>query len=270
MDTRLEVLKSIEKVLEMDEDVRLGLYISYVTSVDDLEYISDEEFKRIVDHDIKVSTMHTMFKIKPNDENVDIYAHELHELTKENEREAYERYRLSAKSRKLHFPITERLSWYEFLCRLPDVYNSMHGLDEPDFDGWSVINHVTSFYVHLPQRYVPMWVVARKGDKYTCMITNSHKIPDAIELFEFITTGWCLHYSKITDQGQRSFKVDADEWFAIVFDKEGLIRPQCYPQLVYFGFAVRPDKKEYEIYEPCEAIEVFHELFGKCSEIIDS
>ncbi len=30
MDTRLEVLKSIEKVLEMDKDVRLGLYLAYL------------------------------------------------------------------------------------------------------------------------------------------------------------------------------------------------------------------------------------------------
>ena len=265
MDTRLEVLKSIEKVLELDKDVRLGLYLSYVTSADDLNYITDEEFKRLVDDDIRLPTMHHEVGLNPGDKNIDCFAPKTYSLTKENERIAYERYKAS---KDLYFPPTEKLSWYDFLQRFPDVYNNMCGYSEEDFDGWSVINHVTQFYGDLPHRYVPMWVVARKGDKYTCLVTNSYKIPDAFELFEFIRCRHCLHYSRIINQKQESLMLETDEYYALVFDYESSVRSLVYPSKVYFGMAVRPDKKEYEIYEPIQAVEVFHEMFVKCDEII--
>lgn len=265
MDTRLEVLKSIEKVLELDKDVRLGLYLSYVASADDLDYITDEEFKRLVDDDLHIPTIHKMFKVKPGDINCDINVPEIYDLTKENELIAYGRYK---DSRKLYFPITEKLLWYEFLQRFPDVYNNVCEYSEEDFEGWSVINHVTQFYGDLPHRYVPMWVVTRKGDKYTCLVTNSYKIPDAFELFEFIRCRHCLHYSRIINQKQESFLLEADEYYALVFDYESSVRSLVYPSKVYFGMAVRPDSKEYEIYEPIQAVEVFHEMFVKCDEIM--
>ena len=62
--------------------------------------------------------------------------------------------------------------------------------------------------------------------------------------------------------------LDADEYYTLVFDSESSVRSLVYPSKAYFGMAVRPDRKEYEIYEPSQAVDVFHELFVKCDEII--
>lgn len=278
-DTRIKALRALEKVMEMDKDMRLGLFISYITSLDDLAYISDAEFERLVNlYANSFNAASGSHWIKPGDCEVEFYEGAVHDITKENEMTGYERYKATDQAGKTYFPLAEKLSWYDFFKRF-DFYDDFGDRDDwdiwpmkSDFEDWCVINHVTRFYdmgSYLPYRYVPMYVIVRTGDQYACLITNSAKIPDSLELFEFITDGDCLRYSPGIGKERQSFKVEADEWFAIVFEAEGLIRPQCYPQHVYFGMAMRPDKKECEVYEPCQAIEIFHEMFAKCGEIIN-
>lgn len=265
----MEVLRSLEKAMGLNKCTRLGLLVQYIASLDDLAYISDEELKRLVDHHVRICTRFSLHEIKPGDKNVELYERLRHELTRERELEAYERYKASKGYDKLFFPLQERVPWYEFLCRFSDVYGDLVGLDASFFDGYTVINHVSRFYDHMPQRYVPMYVIAEAGDEYTCLVTNSYKIPDALELFEFITEGSCLHYSCNEDGKERSVMFPAAEWFVLVFDQEGFVRPWTYASRVNFGMAVRPDRHEYEIYEPHQAVEIFHGMFLKCKNIIE-
>ena len=50
-----------------------------------------------------------------------------------------------------------------------------------------------------------MYVCARKGNDYTFIETNSLKIPDAYELFTFVSSGYCLHYCFTNGHGRKIF-----------------------------------------------------------------
>lgn len=262
MDNKIEVLRSLERAMDINKDLRLGLFIKYIASMDDLAYIEDDELKRLIDEYAAIYTRFYFHEIKPCSCNVEMYKRPFHELTREHEQTAYERFKALERSEKLYFPLEERVPWYDFMCRFQDQYCTLEGLFASDFEGYYVINHVSRFYNHMPQKYVPMYVIGKAGDGYVCSVTNSYKLPDALELFEFITEGWCLYRSNVD-------ALNAGEWYALVFDQEGLVRPWTYSSRVNFGMAVRPDKHEYEIYDQHQAVEIFHELFAKCNEIIN-
>ena len=54
MDTRKEVLESLKKEFELDKDVSFGSYVTYVTSIDDLAYMPDEEVKWLIDENVSL------------------------------------------------------------------------------------------------------------------------------------------------------------------------------------------------------------------------
>jgi len=267
MDTRLGVLESLRKEFEIDKNVSFGTYLSYVTSSDDLAYMPDEEIKRLVDWDVEIRKDYPDDEIGPGDCNWEFRDAAHYLLTHEKEQTAYERYMAHRRGKTL-FQLEERLSYYDFLKRFADEYNCYKGCEDYT-KPITVINHNTDFYNIVPYRYIPMYVCARKGDNYTFLDTNSNKIPDAHELFCFIESGQCLYYAPMIDRIQVSLKVEADEWFALVFDAEGNVRAASYYKWAHFGMAVRPDKKEIEFYDRHQAMKMFHELFGRCQTFIE-
>lgn len=268
MDTRLEILDSLKKEFELEKEVSFGAYIAYVTSIDDLAYMTDEEVRRLIDWDVEVGANKSWHDIKPGRCNIELFDEEYHQVMRQKEQIAYERYKAKVKDR-VFFQLEEVLPYSEFLGRFDNIYCSQEDLDyESDI---TVINHNSDFYDEIPHRYVPMYVCARKGDDYTFIDTNSNKIPDAYELFTFVSNGHCLHYTydREEDMRQMSAHVEADEWFALIFDTEGGCRATSYYKWAHFGMSVRPGKKEVEFYSANQAIEIFHELFGKCKTFID-
>lgn len=268
MDTRLEILESLRKEFEAEKEVSFGAYVAYVTSIDDLAYMSDGEVKRLIDQDIKVHAGKRYGRIVPGSCNWEFSENQYHQLTRQKEQTAYERYKAKIKG-KIFFQLEEVLYYLDFLDRFTDGYNNREYLKY--LSGIMAINHNPDFYDIIPHRYVPMYVCARKGNDYTFIDTNSLKIPDAYELFTFVSDGDCLHYTydREEDMRQMSAHVEADEWFALVFDSEGNVRARSYYKWAHFGMAVRPGKKEVEFYDANQAIEIFHELFGKCKTFID-
>lgn len=265
MDTRLEILELLKKEFEREGDVSFGRYVSYVTSIDDLTYMSDENVKKLLEKDIRVRSGKRWGKLTPDSSNCEFSEDEHHQLTRQKEQIAYERYKAKVKG-KLFFQLEEVLPYSEFLGRFNNIYCRQEDLDcRRDI---TVINHNSDFYDDVPHRYVPMYVCARKGNDYTFIDTNSNKIPDAYELFTFVSSGECLYCSRKWGK-LPSKRIEADEWFALVFDSEGNVRARSYYKWAHFGMAVRPDKKEVEFYDANQAIEIFHELFGKCKTFID-
>lgn len=266
MDTRKEVLESLKKEFELDKDVSFGSYVTYVTSIDDLAYMPDEEVKWLIDENVSLFMGRQYGKIVPGSCNWELYTDRFHQLTREKEQIAYERYKTIVKD-KIFFQLEEMLYFHDFLERFTDGYHNHQYLKYEQ--GIMAINHNSNFYDVIPYRYVPMYVCARKGNDYTFIETNSLKIPDAYELFTFVSSGYCLHYCFTNGMRQESVDVEADEWFALVFNTEGNCRATSYYKWVHFGMAVRPDKKEVEFYDANQAIRIFHELFGKCKKFFD-
>ncbi len=265
MDTRLEILDSLRKEFEAEKEVSFGAYVAYVTSVDDLAYMPDEEVKRLIDWDIKVHAGKRYGRIVPGSCNWEFSENQNYQLTRQKEQTAYERYKAKIKG-KIFFQLEEVLYYHDFLERFTDGYNN-HGYLKYE-QGVMAINHNSDFYDIIPHRYVPMYVCARKGNDYIFIDTNSNKIPDAYELFTFVSSGECLYCSRKWGK-LPSKRIEADEWFALVFDAEEICRARSYYKWAHFGMAVRPDKKEVEFYDANQAIEIFHELFGKCKTFID-
>lgn len=265
MDTRLEILELLKKEFELENDVSFGAYVAYVTSIDDLAHISDEELKRLIDWDAGLHAGKCYSKAAPKSCNRALYRYEYRQLTRPKEQIAYERYKAKVEG-KIFFQLEEVLYYHDFLERFTDEYNNHEYLKYEH--GVMAINHNSDFYDIIPYRYIPMYVCARKGDDYTFILTNSRKIPDAYELFTFISGGDCLYCTDRTN-GKQSEQIEADEWFALVFAAEGGCRPIFYYKWAHFGMSVRPDKKEVEFYNANQAIEIFHELFGKCKRFIE-
>ena len=240
-----------------------------MTSIDDLAYMPDEEVKRLVDEDVDLLVDYDRpSPIVPGSCNLEFNEDRYHQLTRQKEQTAYERYKAKVKGR-IFFQLGEALPYSEFLGRFDNIYCSQEDLDcESDI---TVINHNSDFYDIVPYRYVPMYVCARKGNDYTFIDTNSNKIPDAYELFTFVSNGHCLHYTydREEDMRQMSAHVEADEWFALVFDTEGNCRATSYYKWAHFGMSVRPCKKEVEFYSANQAEEIFLELFGKCKRFVN-
>ena len=172
MDTRLEILDSLKKEFELEKEVSFGAYIAYVTSIDDLAYMTDEEVRRLIDWDVEVGANKSWHDIKPGRCNIELFDEEYHQVTRQKEQIAYERYKAKVKDR-VFFQLEEVLPYSEFLGRFDNIYCSQEDLDyESDI---TVINHNSDFYDEIPHRYVPMYVCARKGDDYTFIDTNSNK-----------------------------------------------------------------------------------------------
>lgn len=269
MDKRLEILDSLKKEFELEKEVSFGAYIAYVTSIDDLAYMTDEEVRRLVDEDVGLLADYGRpSPIVSGSCNWEFSENQYHQLTRQKEQTAYERYRARVKG-KIFFQLEEVLYYHDFLERFTDGFNNHEYLKYEQ--GIMAINHNPDFYDIIPYRYVPMYVCARKGNDYTFIDTNSNKIPDAYELFTFVSNGHCLHYTydREEDMRQMSAHVEADEWFALVFDAEEGCRVTSYYKWAHFGMSVRPGKKEVEFYSANQAIEIFHELFGKCKRFIN-
>ena len=265
MDRRLEILESLKKEFMLKKEVSFGAYLAYVTGLDDLPYLSDEEMKRLIDTDIEIFGDRD-WEVKPGDCNWGFGDEKYDLVTRKTEQLAYGRYQAGIQGR-IFFQSEERLSYYDFLNRFTDEYHCYEG-EEEHTKAITVINHNTDFYDEVPYRYVPMYVCARKGDQSTFIDTDSYKIPDAHELFRYVERGYCLYYAPVIDGKQVSLTVDADEWFALVFDAEGCVRATSYYKRAHFGMAVRPGKKEIEFYNRHQAIEIFHEWFAKCKTFI--
>lgn len=216
MDTRLEILESLRKEFEAEKEVSFGAYVAYVTSVDDLAYMPDEEVKRLIDWDIKVHAGKRYGRIVPGSCNWEFSESQNYQLTRQKEQTAYERYKAKIKG-KIFFQLEEVLPYSEFLGRFDNIYCRQEDLEcRRDI---TVINHNSDFYDDVPHRYVPMYVCARKGTDYIFIDTNSNKIPDAYELFTFVSSGECLYCSRKWGK-LPSKRIEADEWFALVFDAE--------------------------------------------------
>lgn len=69
----MDVLRSLGKAMELNKCARLGLLIQHIASLNDLAYISDEEFKRLVDWHVCVYTNSSLPEIEPGRENAEFY-----------------------------------------------------------------------------------------------------------------------------------------------------------------------------------------------------
>lgn len=266
MDKKKEILALLGKSFE-GRDVRFGRYISFITSIDDIDFISDDDILKLLDDALCLRLKSNWNEVTPDSGNCEFDDDVYHHLTRRKEEIAYDRYKSRIQG-KTFFQFSELLLYTEFIERFDKVYGSLNFTEYEQ--SLIVLNHNHDFYDTIPHRYVAMYVCARLGDSYTFIITHSYKIPDMEELFDFIIRGCCLDYScYITGIKTQSDRVKADEWFVLVFDSSSNCRATSYCKFVHYGVSVRPASHEIEIYERNQAIEIFHKLFNKCNIFID-
>lgn len=125
-----------------------------------------------------------------------------------------------------------------------------------DFKDVTVINHRDNFLNSFPIEYRHMnaYVVGRKGDKYIARHAYAVKNPCFGELQEVVSFGFCEEF---------------DECFAIAIDWMESPRFTDYTKHIMYGVCTRPNKKQIEIYDDNQTIEIFHELMQR-SNIIES
>lgn len=188
-------------------------------------------------------------------------------FTKENEQEAYNRYKDLNKG-FITFSLEERLDCSDFLKRFELVYS-----DADDFKGISLINHCDRFINILRKdyRHMNFYGVGRKGNKYLAFHSYACKIPCFGELFERATTQLSVPVS--VDDKEHSISKYAvnlfDEYLTVVIDWSESPMFTDYTRHIQYGVISRPAKKEIEIFNVDQTIELFHEWMQKSNKITD-
>ena len=274
MKSNERLIEALEEIIEINPDIEIGKYIRYVSSVSDLAYMTDDDIYRQIKNQIEIHDFYIKHQIDPNEYN---YLDEawwsicdenpekkLYSFSKENEQIAYERYKKKVEDR-IFFELEERIDACEFLKRFQLFY-----VEPEDFKGITVINHCYKFWNDFPlaYRHMNLYGVARKGDKYLAFHSYACKNPCFGELFASATTGIgipvngdSLHVTEVG--GWNTF----DEYFAVVIDWSESPRFTDYINHIQYGVLSRPGKKEIEVYDADQTIEIFHELMQKSNKI---
>ena len=275
-----KLIQALMQTVKLHPEAELGKVLRYVTSVDDLAYMSDADIlnllldynKDLNDKDSIFSIRQMQINIKPTDTNevADWFSRgkeveAFYKFTKENEQIAYDRYK-DYQTGRILINLEERLACSEFVKRF-----ELEFVEPEDFAGWTVINHCTNFLNELPLKYRHMnfYGVARKADKYHAFHSYACKNPCFGELLESATINLSVPAEKKSlEWGMRAEEL-YDECFVVVIDWDGSPRFTNYTKTIQYGVWTRYAKKEIEIFGVDHTIEIFHELMQKANKILD-
>ena len=259
MNKRL--IAALNKAIENKPDIEIGKFIRFISSVSDLAYMSDKDIATQVEYYNEMAEEYPEswnYEFEATDVNYfDRYRSRnnlgcaLCLFTKENEQIAYDRYKAKTAG-KVFFNLEERLDCSDFLKRFSLLF-----VDADYFKGITVINHCDNFLDDFPEEYRHMnaYTIGKKGDKYVAMHRYAVKNPCFGELFADIA----FKYSK-----------EFDECFSIAIDWWESPRFTDYTNHIMYGVCYRPAKKEVEIYNQNQTIEIFHELMQKSNKIVST
>lgn len=265
MNDNERLLAALRQSIENEPDIELGKFIRYITSVSDLAYMTDEDISILIEdfnsaarrekecsgkndiyrYECKATDINQMEALRTDSEKID----KLYEFTKENEQLAYDRYKAETEN-KIFCPLVERLNGSEFLKRFSLAFENADY-----FKDVTVINHRDNFLNTFPIEYRHMnaYMVGRKGDKYIARHAYAVKNPCFGELLEVVSFGLCEEF---------------DECFAIAIDWMESPRFTDYTKHIMYGLCTRPKKKQIEIYDDNQTIEIFHELMQRSNKIV--
>ncbi len=184
-----------------------------------------------------------------------------YKFTKENEQLAYERYKAQMEDKVL-LTFEEKIGYREFLKKLEQ------NIWDESLEDITIINHYDTFWKDFPNAYRHMngYAVGRRGDDYTAAHCYLCKIPDFKELFETATLSMGAKLQHLEPEGTGK---EFDEWFTVVLDWAESPRFTDYTRHIMYGALTRPAKREIEIFNPNQTVELFHEWMQKSSRIID-
>ena len=280
------LLKVLSGVVSKYPDIELGKFLRYATSNDELAFLSDKD---IADSIEKNFMENLSFEFNETDclyedkdshigNNEPVGVERLYCFTKENEQIAYERYKLKNKNRKF-FDLKETVTYCEFLKNLSPYEWFDRDWDEFNdfYKAYKVINHCCKFWGEFPLKYswVPFMCILRLGNKYIAFTTAESRDVGVGWFFEALTLDLDLgmRSSHLKDIDLPLFRFPFyyfDEYFAVPLDWcSRFPRFTNYTNIIQYGVRTIPAKKEIEIFNPDQTIEIFHELMQKVSKIID-
>lgn len=261
MKANERLIAALNKAIENRPDIELGKFIRYMTSGADFAYMSDIDISEQIEGYNRLCESFGTRRYNYQFDARDIHYydealltesefHKLYDFTKENEQIAYDRYKAEMRGR-VFFSLEEKLDLCDFLKRFSLVF-----VEADDYKGISVINHRDNFLNTLPSDYKHMkaYTICRKGDKYVAMHKYAVKLPCFGEMLDCITFDFCSGF---------------DECFSIAIDWAESPRFTEYTKHIWYGVAYRPAKKEIEIYNTNQTIEIFHELIQKSNKVIN-
>lgn len=258
MNGNERLVAALQERIQLDPDVELIKLLHFVCTIDDPDYIQDIDIAEQLEFDNKYyKRFGHKYEHRTNDANIfpasTDYNKPFDDFTKENEQIAYDRYKTKMRGRVI-YNLTETLPYSEFLMRFTGVFC----IDEIPREV-TVINHCSRFIDVIEFRHHCVYTNGRKGDKYIAMHQYACKIPDFRELFESITFGVRVNYEGKSDWAENVL----DDWFSIAVDWEASPRFTDYTRKIAYGVWYRPAKKEVEIFNADQTVEIFHELMQK-------
>lgn len=265
-----KIIRELKRVVKNAPEVELGKFIHYITSFVNGAYGTDDEIVRTLeDYNELLADKNGVYTVLQYEK--EWYTGDRNkrfDFSKENEQIAYNRYITCADERGYKFlNLEERLTLNDFNSRnFGELIVDME-------ESATVINHSSVFWYEPLYRHMQVYVVARIQDKYVAMHRNivENGFTENLsgeELFYYVSEGLSVEFPDLNGK-QALAKSVFDEWIVIVFDFEGSPQVVDYADKVFLGVYTRPNVNEIEIYNPNQAIEIFHEWMQKSNLVLD-
>lgn len=261
MKTNERFISALNKAIEICPEVELVKLIRYLSSVDEMAYLTDEDIATQLEHYNKMAETCTIkslydYNIKPDDvlymdRFLCVDDCKYYDFSKENENIAYERYRKRTEGRFLG-DLVEIVNMKDFLERFQLEY-----VEAEEYSDITVINHRDTFLNVFPMAYRQMngYIVGRKGDKYIAKHVYLVKNP-------------C--FGELMDYAMKQCQDEYDECLVITIDWCESPRFTDYTRHIMYGMEYKKNEKVLEIYNEHQTIEKFHAFFQKANKIISN
>lgn len=150
----------------------------------------------------------------------------------------------------------------EFVCSM--LRDGIIEYEDYDLD-YHVVNYYATPLTEYTYRKLPIWFVGRKGAKYEHFKKLSSKYPSFLEILI------CdIVHGYIWENGEEVYYSGMyEEYYALVMEEEERCIVSEYPKLAVFGVHCNPAEKRVTVYDKRQAVDMFHEWYGKTKSVME-
>lgn len=264
------VIAALSKAVETNQNINIGQFIRYVASIDDLAYMSDDEFASLLEYYLLGYSMSCDFNARDiNYLDID-YEAECYFFNKQNEQIAYDKFCERMKDKML-VNIYREVTLYEFLSNFSDgeTYKDV-------VPSYPVALYQNIFWESFPiaYRHMNCYVVGKykyDNSKHIALHTYSCKLPDPAELF--VKSSLYLDVSNFVKEYGLEIKEPIyatelfEDYLVLVIDWMESPRFTDYTNHIMYGIHVFQNPHLIEVLTPEQSAKRFHEGFQQSSII---
>ena len=170
-------------------------------------------------------------------------------MTKEREKLAYEQAKKDQPF-MVYCPLKTEQKFEDFILHFKGGDRQLEcELRGEPLKEYTVVNQCRYLPDAFEHRRIPLYICSTAVGRVTYRQINSVKYPTFEELLDDVLSG-----------------SSSDSWFALAVNHDESCEVMEYPEITLFGIEVNTGEKKITIYEPKQAVEMFHALMAVAEE----